>query len=97
VGEEDDCAKQSQSEGVSSATGSVVQGDPPCETKPMDCAGAVCGVPARASEETPCGVTTSEACPAKQSQHAGSATGIRGVPRALRRVAWHYHDVARSS
>ena len=34
---------------------------------------AVCSVPVRALKETPYGVTTSEACPAKQSQFQGAA------------------------
>jgi hypothetical protein len=33
---------------------------------------------------------------AKQSQCLGSATGTRTIPRAVRRVAWHYHNAARS-
>ncbi len=32
---------------------------PLCETKPMEGGESACSVPARASEETPCGVTTS--------------------------------------
>jgi hypothetical protein len=51
--------------------------DLPCKTKPIEPAGSVCSVPARAypelaegaSEETPCGVTTN----ARQSQSADNA------------------------
>jgi len=39
-----------------------------CETKPTVAAGAVCRVPARAYEETPCGVTTNGVSYVKQSQ-----------------------------
>jgi hypothetical protein len=70
--------------------------DPACETKPMDSGGTACSAPARASEEPPCGVTTNAACPAKQSQCPGSAARAVAVPRALRRVACHYHNVGRS-
>jgi hypothetical protein len=74
--------------------------DLPCETKPIEPAGSVCSVPARAypepaeeaSEETPCGVTTN----AKQSQRRGSTIGVIAVPRPRPRVACHSHNVARS-
>jgi len=95
AGETSDCAKQSQSQGVSSST-PAPGGDPsdpsrgrlgylgdgsPCETKPIDHGEAVCSVPARASREvTPCGVTTNEACPAKQSQILVAANGHGSTP-----------------
>jgi hypothetical protein len=63
-----------------------------CETKPIEAAGSVCSVSARASEETPCGVTTN----AKQSQCRASAAGVRAVLRPRPRVACHSHNVARS-
>ncbi len=68
----DEAAKQSQSEEeVSSGADSGLEDEPACETKPMEAAGAVCSVPARASrEETPCGVTTNGDECAKQSQSA---------------------------
>ncbi len=62
-------AKQSQSQEVPGGAGSVPQDEPACETKPIEAAGSVCSVPARASrEETPCGVTTNGDGDAKQSQ-----------------------------
>ncbi len=66
----DEAAKQSQSEeDVSSGAGLVPEDSALRETEPIETAGAVCSVPARASrEETPCGVTTNEDNDAKQSQ-----------------------------
>ena len=59
-----DPAKQTQfpallsgAEGLSAKQSQFPDG-PPCETKPIEAAGTVCSGPARASEETPCGVTT---------------------------------------
>ncbi len=91
-------AKQSQSEEeVSSGVDSVPEESALRETKPIEAAGAVCSVPARASEEeTPCGVTTNGDNDAKQSQSSRPATAVRTLPRAVRRVAWHYHGVPRS-
>jgi hypothetical protein len=60
VDEGRDCAKQSQSQEVSSLkceVSSHMADAPACETKPIDPAGIVCIVPAKASEETPCGCT----------------------------------------
>ena len=59
------------------------------KTKPVCLAVAVCSVPARASEETPCGVTTNGGQFAKQSQFersrleagGGRQEGITGVVR----------------
>jgi len=75
-----DCAKQSQSEEVSSGPSSVPEDSPACETKPIDPDGAVCSVPARASVETQNlaslqGATASEARCAKQSQSAATDGG----------------------
>ncbi len=67
-----EAAKQSQSEEeVSSGASPGLEDEPACETKPIEAAGSVCSVPARASkEETPCGVTTNEDECARQSQFA---------------------------
>ena len=88
-----DSVKQSQS-----ATGA------PCETKPIEAGGSVRSVPdpvgagfkpaLRASEETPCGVTTNGADCAKQSQPAKPVKGFVMVPRHAR-VAWQYHEPGR--
>ena len=108
AGETSDCAKQSQSQGVSSST-PAPGGDPsrgrlgylgdgsPCETKPIDPARAVCSDAARAScEATPCGVTTNEGDCTKQSQSPRPATVAAGPLRPRARVAYHYHNTGRS-
>ncbi len=65
-----EATKQSQlEEDVSSGAGLVPEDSALCETKPIEAAGAVCSMPARASrEETPCGVTTNGDNDAKRSQ-----------------------------
>jgi len=108
AGEENDCAKQSQSEEVSSGVGSAVADDPACETKPIQ--GTVkCEAPSatpedgalplqtshitlQTSPEPPCGVTTSGADCAKQSQCPRPAPGAKALLRPRPRVAWHYHN-----
>ncbi len=74
----DNDAKQSQSQELSSGAGSEPEAEPSRETKPIEPAGSVCSVPARASrEETPCGVTTNEDECAKQSQFVAVQGGHR--------------------
>jgi hypothetical protein len=75
-----DSAKQSQ---FSAADGGqsppCKKDDVSCETKPMGPAGPVCSVPVRASEETPYGVTTSEACPAEAENLSHQTNPICGT------------------
>jgi hypothetical protein len=76
-----ECAKQSQSQDVSSGAGSAPVDGPVCETKPMDPPEAACSVPARASEETPGGVTTSVRGSASKDGPACETNPIGGGER----------------
>jgi hypothetical protein len=92
-----DFAKQSQSGKVSNLKCEVSSGAGPAtednlsrETKPIGAAGAVCAKQSQ-SEEVPSGTNL-----VKQSQSSGSAAAAKALPRAVRRVAWHYHNASRS-
>jgi len=61
-------AKQSQSAAEDGGHSTPCGAGLACETNPIGPVGPVCSVPARASEETPGGVTTSDGNCAKQSQ-----------------------------